>query len=244
MLTTLIAVLIGNVLSAALAGVVLFLKKDDLRAIMPYLISFATGTLLTTGFAGILPEAAEALPVKTVMLILLGGILAFMLLEKTLIWRHCHAQHCEVHPASGYLIIAGDTLHNFFDGMAIAVSFGVSSALGVMTTIAIFAHEIPQELGDLAVLLHGGFSKKRAFYWNIVSSCVALAGAAAGYFALEAVAGIGPYALSLSAASIIYVSMSDLIPSMSSKIQTGPRHFIALLAGAGLMLLFLSHGHA
>lgn len=230
-------------MSAALAGLVLCLKKDSLHKVMPYLISFATGTLLTTGFVGILPEAAEGLPLQVVMGVLLGGIISFMLLEKTLVWRHCHNEDCDVHPATGYLVIAGDTLHNFFDGVAIAVSFGVSNSLGVMTTIAIFAHEIPQELGDLAVLMHGGFSKRRAFMWNLVSSCVALAGAVAGFLAIETVEGIGPFALTLSAASIIYVSMSDLIPSLSSRIKTGPRHFAVLLLGALLMLFFIFHGH-
>jgi len=211
---------------------------------MPYLISFATGTLLATGFVGILPEAAEELPLKLVMTVLLVGILSFMLLEKTLMWRHCHTENCEIHKTSSYLIIVGDTLHNFFDGAAIAVSFAVSMPLGIATTVAVFAHEIPQELGDLAVLMHGGFSKSRAFYWNIVSSCVALLGAAAGIFALELVEGIGAYALTLSAASIIYVAMSDLIPSLSNRMHTGPRHFAVLLFGAGLMLFFILHSHA
>ncbi len=165
MLTTvLIAVFAGNVVSTLLASAVLCLKEDRLKTLMPYLISFATGTLLATGFVGILPEAAEELPLKLVMTVLLVGILSFMLLEKTLMWRHCHSENCEIHKASSYLIIVGDTLHNFFDGAAIAVSFAVSVPLGIATTVAVFAHEIPQETGDFAIMLAAGWSRTGTWF--------------------------------------------------------------------------------
>jgi len=206
---------------------------------MPWLLSFATGTLLCTGFVGMLPKALNQVAPVYGMLTLLAGILVFFLLEKTLLWRHCHKKDCTLHSAAGSIIIIGDSVHNFMDGIAIAVAFSASAPLGIATAIAVFAHELPQEVGDFAILLSAGFSKKSAFFWNIVSGMAALLGGLAAWWAVDSFRVVVPYALAFAAASMIYVAMSDLIPSLRMPGKTGAAHFFALVAGIVVMLRFI-----
>ncbi|MDD4005458.1 MAG: ZIP family metal transporter [Elusimicrobiaceae bacterium] len=231
-----IAILLGNVISVLCAAVLLLAGEKLQERLMPWLLSFATGTLLCTGFAGMLPKAlSQALP-QHVMLALLGGILLFFLLEKTLLWRHCHNKNCTLHSAAGHIVILGDSVHNFMDGVAIAAAFSNSPSLGIGTAIAVFAHELPQEVGDFAVLLNSGFSKSRALMWNLLSGLAALLGGLLAWLVMDIMKAVIPYALAFSAASMIYVAMADLIPSLRNPQATGARHFLALLAAIALML--------
>lgn len=239
MLEVFAAIFAGNVLSVLCAALLLLASEEKQARLMPWLLNFATGTLLCAGFAGMLPNALRQAPPESVMFSLLAGILFFFILERTLLWRHCHNRNCEIHSAAGHIIIIGDSVHNFMDGIAIAAAFSHSSALGIGTAVAVFAHELPQEVGDFAILLNSGFSKARAFFWNLVSGLSALVGGLLAYAAIGSLKAAVPYAMAFAASSLIYVAMADLIPSLRNPQKTGFRHFAALLAGIALMLVFI-----
>ncbi len=232
------AVMAGNLLSVGLAAVIFYGGLNSAKA-LPWLISFAAGTLLSAGFLGMLPKAMSALPPREAATVIFAAIVLMILLEKTLLWRHCHEENCEIHRAAGSLVLFGDGLHNFMDGVAIAAAFSAGPQLGLATTAAIFAHELPQELGDFAVLLDSGFTKRSAIFWNLVSGAAALGGGLAGWYAIGSVARAAPYAMAVSGASFIYIALSDLIPSLGGRHRVGPAHFLAFLGGAGIMLPFI-----
>lgn len=192
------------------------------------LVSYAIGALLGAVFLDILPEAIRLSPNSTtVSATVLGGILLFFILEKLVLWRHCHHEHCEVHEPvepvghdhgrSGAMIILGDTFHNFVDGIIIAAAFMTDIQLGIVTSLAIIAHEIPQEVGDFAILLHSGYSKLRAFQLNLISSVATLIGGVLAYFTLQNLQTWIPSLLAVAAASMIYVAVADLIPGLHKR---------------------------
>lgn len=192
------------------------------------LVSFAIGALLGAVFLDILPEAIELSPnIAAVSGTVLAGILLFFTLEKVLIWRHCHHDHCEAHEPhehsaddhgrSGTMVIVGDTFHNFVDGIIIAAAFLADTNLGIVTALAIVAHEVPQEVGDFAILLHSGYSKLRAFQVNLFSSFATVVGGVLGYFTLQTMQSWIPSLLALAAASMIYVAVADLIPGLHKR---------------------------
>jgi zinc and cadmium transporter len=194
------------------------------------LVSYAIGALLGAVFLDILPEAIRLAPnVALVSGTVLLGILLFFTLEKVLIWRHCHRENCDAHEPhmhdasdhgrSGTMVIVGDTFHNFVDGIIIAAAFLTDLHLGLATALAIIAHEIPQEVGDFAILLHSGYSKMRAFQLNLISSFATLVGGIIAYFALQGTQGFIPYLLALAASSMIYVAVADLIPGLHKRTQ-------------------------
>jgi zinc and cadmium transporter len=194
------------------------------------MVSYAIGALLAAVFLDILPEAIKLSPnPTTVSATVLGGILLFFILEKLVLWRHCHHDHCEAHephvdPAhdhgrSGMMIMVGDTFHNFVDGIIIAAAFLTDIHLGIVTSLAIIAHEIPQEVGDFAILLHSGYSKLRAFQVNLFSSFASVLGGVLGYFILQTMQSWIPSLLALAAASMIYVAVADLIPGLHKRTQ-------------------------
>lgn len=188
------------------------------------LVSYAIGTLLGATFFEVIPHAIETTEnVHVFSGILLGGILLFFILEKFVIWHHCHTDSCEAHSTnaeqatngrSGTMILVGDTFHNFVDGILIAAAFLTDIRLGIITTIAITAHEIPQEVGNFLILLHSGFSKKRAFVFNLLSSAAMLLGGLLAYVAFESVSDLISPFLAIAAASMIYVAVADLIPGL------------------------------
>lgn len=234
---------------------------------VPLLVSYAIGALLAAVFLEILPHAIETSPnVEAMTATMLFGVLLFFTLEKLVLWRHCHGEHCEMHamhdeahcpelhpeqqvakkpqgaikfklpqPAqaqvlahhqhahahddgrSGLMIMIGDTFHNFVDGILICAAFMVDMQVGLVTALAIIAHEIPQEVGDFLILLHSGYSKKKAFLFNIASSLATLAGGLLAYLALNLVQQWVPYILSLAAASMLYVAVADLIPGLHKR---------------------------
>jgi zinc and cadmium transporter len=230
----LVASLAGGTLSAGLAAASLALRATW----VPMLVSFAVGTLLGAAFLEIIPQAFEIGEAHQVAFSILGGIFGFFVLEKVLIWRHCHTEHCEVHDQegkrSGALIVVGDTVHNFVDGVLIAAAFVQSTELGVVTAVAIIAHEIPQEVGDFLILLHSGYSRLRALAMNILSSLATVVGGVVGYFALQLVSGLEAPLLGVVAASMIYVAVADLIPGLHRRPELRDTAFQALLIALGI----------
>jgi zinc and cadmium transporter len=192
------------------------------------LISYAIGALLGASFLEILPHALEHGEPHRMAATVLAGILIFFVLEKLVLWRHCHHDHCEAHEAqapahdhgrSGLLILVGDTFHNFVDGILIAAAFLENTELGIVTALAIIAHEIPQEVGDYLILLHSGYSKAKALAFNLLSSLATLVGAMLAYFALSELTSWIPSLLGLAAASMIYVAVADLIPGLHKRTE-------------------------
>lgn len=227
------ACLLGSLLSLAIAAAVAF--RVQARWI-PTLVSYAVGALLGAVFLDILPHMFETTkhPARVAAFIL-GGILVFFVLEKVLLWRH-HHDHGELpdahaghdHGRSGYMIVVGDSFHNFTDGVIIAAAFVADVKLGAVTALAIIAHEIPQEIGDFLVLLHSGFSRARALLLNAVAGLATIAGALLGYLMLASIKDWIPEILAIAAASMIYVAVADLIPGLHKR--TAIRETLAQVA--------------
>lgn len=200
----------------ALVGVFAFgFREQTLKKLSFFLVAFSTGALLGGAFLHLLPEALNnfAEPESTFLLVLLGVIL-FYILERLLKWHHCHEDGpCETHTFT-YMSLLGDSLHNFIDGLVIISAFSVSPEFGIATSLAVASHELPQELGDFGVLVHGGFSRFRALFWNFISGLSAIFGVIVGYLLIEKIENITPVFLALAAGGFIYVSMSDLIPEL------------------------------
>lgn len=198
----------------SLVGVITLAIKDKLlQKILFCLIAFSAGALIGSAFLHILPDALEKLNSEAVFSYLIFGIVMFFLLEKYFCWRHCHESGCAVH-AFTYLNLVGDSFHNFLDGMVIAAGFVVSVKLGIVTTLAIIFHEIPQELGDFGVLVYGGFTKKKALICNFLIALLAMIGAVAGYFLSDFAKGFSNFILPFTAGGFIYIAASDLIPEI------------------------------
>lgn len=274
---------LGGVLSVLAAAGFLLVPEARRTQLLGPLVSFAIGALLGASFLGLLPHALEGVgPHQTheITATVLFGLLAFFLLEKMVLWRHCHVHDCDVHggtnvgrsqhPASrdtrtslysagtagtsgatevhgeadaatggtnprdvrdyspdtvaraqkaaaGNLILIGDGIHNFVDGVLIAAAFLVDIKLGVVTSLAVIAHEIPQELGDFAILLHSGFSRGRALLYNVLSSLTTVVGGIAAYFSLALALSVVPYVLAIAASSFIYIAVADLIPGLHKR---------------------------
>lgn len=206
--------LLGSVGAIAGAALVL-LAPAALRArLLPCLLSYATGTLLAAALLGMLPNALRLAPPSAVTGTLLAGLVAFFVLEKLVVWRHCHEEGCEGHRGSAPVILLGDAFHNLLDGVAIAAAFLTSVPLGIAAALAVIAHEVPQEVGDFAILLNAGYGRARAFGYNLLSSLATLPGALFGFLYLDTARRLTPYFLAVSAASFVYVAMADLVPHL------------------------------
>jgi zinc and cadmium transporter len=215
----LLATALGLSLLGSCGGLVvassLLIFNDALRTrLVPWLVSYAVGTLLGVALLALLPEALTALTPATVFSTLLAGILVFFILEKVLLLRHCHADDCDVHATTAPLVLIGDVFHNFIDGAIICAAVLTSVPLGINTAIAVAAHEIPQEVGDVAILLAAGYSRMRALLVNALSGAAGLAGCLMAFVGVEVVPGVRPYVLAFSSASLLYIAMSDLIPDL------------------------------
>lgn len=273
----------GGLLSVSLAA----LFALNLRTSwVPMLVSYAIGAMLGAVFLEILPHAFSiATSVESISITLLSGLFLFFVLEKLVIWRHCHGDHCEVHalhsedncphPASipaqpgvkfravnavppsilhahqhlhghdqgrsGLMIMIGDTFHNFIDGILIAAAFMVDVKLGMVTALAIIAHEIPQEVGDFLILLHSGYSKKQALIFNLVSSLATLIGGLIAYYALQFVQSWIPIILGLAASSMLYVAVADLIPGLHKRTELKATLSQILLIAIGVGTIWFAH---
>jgi zinc and cadmium transporter len=207
--------------------------------VIPWAISYAVGTLLGVAVLALLPQALERLPPVRALGTLLVGVLSFFLLEKLVIWRHCHdSDECEVHTSSAAsLVIVGDAFHTFVDGAVIAAAVVTSIPLGITTAIAVATHEIPQEVGDVAILLRAGFSRGRAFTLNLLSGIGGILGAGGMLLASQSLPNVLPYVLAFAAGNFMYVAMSDLIPDLHrGGLEGGPFRQL-LLIGAGILTI-------
>jgi zinc and cadmium transporter len=203
-------------------------------------VSYAVGALLGVSLLLLLPEALETLEPARVFATLLAGIIAFFLLEKLVLLRHCHTDECHVHGATAPIVLIGDAFHNFIDGATVCAALLTSVPLGVNTAIAVAAHEIPQEVGDVAILLAAGYSRRRALLLNVISGAAGIAGALVAYAAVGVMPGIRPYVLAISSASFLYIAMSDLIPDLhrGQSDKSAFRQVLLMAAGIGTVLLF------
>jgi len=246
-----VASIAGGVLSV-LGAAVIALNAHAQRFINA-MVSYAIGALLGAVFLDILPEAIKLTTnVTTLSATVLFGILLFFVLEKLVLWRHCHHEHCEAHELletehshdhgrSGTMIMLGDTFHNFVDGIIIAAAFLTDVNVGIVTALAIIAHEIPQEVGDFAILLHSGYSKVKALQLNLISSFASVAGGVLGYYVLSTMQVWIPSLLALAAASMIYVAVADLIPGLHKRAQLSDTVKQVTLIALGIGSIWLNN---
>ena len=275
LLWIILATVLGGVLSALAASLFLLLSEARRIYLIPHLVSFAIGALLAAALLDLLPQAITTAGVdkaSQVGLTLLIGLLIFFVLEKLVLWRHCHHDTCEAHPvdeqhehdanhsqhhvhqplrevddqhrqnASGWMILFGDGLHNMLDGVLIAAAFMTDIHLGIVMSLAVMIHEIPQEVGDLAILLYGGMSRSKALLLNLIASLTSVIGGVIAYFALGTAMQVLPYAISLAAASFIYIAVADLIPGLHRRVdpESAIQQF-ALISCGVLLIGFMEH---
>lgn len=242
--------LLGGVAGVLVASLFLLVPEKVRSRALPLMVAFATGALLAAALLGLLPEAIELAGPNsygTVGVALLGGIALFFVLEKLVLWRHCHEDQCETHApehdlghhrrSPGVMLLVGESMHNMLDGVLIAAAFLIDLNLGVMTGLAVLAHEVPSEVGNFAVLLHSGMTRGQAFRWNLTAALGAVVGGAVGYFTLSALRPVLPYALAVSAASLLYVAVADLIPGLHRRVDTASSIWQVLLIAAGVTLV-------
>jgi zinc and cadmium transporter len=277
LLWIILATTVSGVLSVLAAGIFLALPARAREGALPHLVSFATGALLGAALLALIPHAVEGAGIARVHQVgiaLIAGIALFFILEKFLLWRHCHDDHCIEHPvgdahghghehygfdhehghthaheaarkkASGTLVLVGDALHNVLDGVLIAAAFLTDVHLGIVTALAIMAHEIPQEVGNFAVLLNSGVSRRRALVLNLLTSLTAVIGGLVGFFALEQSLAALPFALAVAAASLLYVAVADLIPGLHRRVDARSSVTQVVLIGLGILLITLAERQA
>lgn len=274
--------LLGGVLSVLAASIYLLINDKYQKILLPHTVSFAIGALLGAALLALLPHALEInenVDVHDLGLTILIGLLGFFMLEKMVLWRHCHSAHCEVHSlsevhspsethklgevhslsevhshneththshhhekdASGTLIIIGDAIHNFVDGILIAAAFMTDVDLGIVTAMAVAAHEIPQEIGDFAILLNSGFKRGRALFFNIMASLATLVGAVIAYYSLQSAQHALPYILAIAASSFIYIAVADLIPGLHKKTALRETIQQITLIALGVVTIYWAH---
>ena len=232
--------LLGSFGGLFVASALLLVNQSWRTKLVPWLVSYAVGALLGVALLGLIPEALAELSPRQVLGSLLAGIVVFFMLEKLVLLRHCHTDHCQVHGAAAQMVIIGDAFHNFIDGAIIAAAVLTSVPLGIKTAMAVAAHEIPQEVGDIAILLTAGYSRGRALILNVASAAAGLAGALLGFSTVSVVPGIRPYVLAFSSASMLYIAMSDLIPDLhrGTVDRNSLRQVLLIAAGIGTVVVF------
>ena len=232
--------LLGGLGGLLVASSVLLVKDSARQTLVPWLVSYAVGALLGVSMLSLLPAALGELPATEVFATVLAGILVFFVLEKLVLWRHCHTHDCEVHDGSVLPVLVGDAFHNFVDGAVVATAVMTSVPLGISTAVAVAAHEIPQEVGDFAILLHAGYSRSRALLLNAISAAASLLGALVAFFAFDLVPLLRPYCLAIAAASFLYVAMADLIPGLHrGRTDASSLRQIVLIAAGVLTIVML-----
>ena len=240
MLNTLFQILIAVIIVSliSLIGIFIFLKEKILNRILFFLVSFAAGSLLGAAFLDLLPEALNSHNKNIVPIFILLGILSFFILEKFLYWHHHHTEEKDVHTFT-YLNIVGDGVHNFVDGAVIAVSFLSSTALGIVTTVAIIAHEIPQEIGDFAILIYGGFSKAKALVYNFLTALTAILGALLAFFYSKSIGSLSSNLTAFAVGGFIYIASTDLIPEIQKEKDLKKSMLQFLLMVIGILLIWI-----
>ena len=240
LLYVILALILSSIGSVAFAGLMLMLNNRRLELVSTYLTYFAGGTLLGAALLGMIPKAIGLTESETVFSSILIGILFFFILEKIILWRSCQNKDCERHTnAAAQIILVGDAFHNAIDGIVIAASFLTSYEMGVFVTFSVVFHEIPQELGDLGILIKSGFSRRKAFIYNILSGSTAIVFGILAFYFLAYVKNLIPYALSFSAASFLYIALADLIPEMHKKTSLMASITQIVLIGMGILVIYL-----
>lgn len=244
LINIIIATLIVSLIS--LVGIIISHKK--IKKFLHYFISFAAGALISVALFDLIPHALEKLEQIGIhahqsFIFVVMGIVLFFLIERFIHWHHCGNEHCHQKPA-GILILTGDFIHNFLDGILIAGAFMLSNATGVFTTLTVLLHEIPQEFGDYAVLIHSGFSKKKALLLNFLSALSAVFGGIIGFLLFEVIDGIAPYFVLATAGGFLYIALSDIVPSMhkgekKKMLVAESLIFILTMAGFYFLISFL-----
>jgi len=241
-MSVLVSIIIANTVVSLIGFIgitTLLLKQKVLQELIIMLVAFAAGSLMGTALLHLLPESIAALGVENTALLTLASFSLFYLIEKILHWRHCHHNDCKIH-AFAYMNLIGDSIHNVIDGLIIAGTFMISFPLGISTTLAIILHEIPQELGDFAVLIHAGFSKQKALLMNVLVAFTALFGGIIGYFVSKSLNMVN-YLLPLAAGGFLYLPAVDLIPEIRKE-KNGLKSFWAFIAFLlGIILMYGLH---
>jgi len=245
LLTIVLFAAFGGIASAAVAIVFLWVREERSALLLPHFISFATGALLGAALLALLPEAIEkAGPgrARAIGASLIAGLAVFFVIEKLVLWWHAHGSHDHAHAqardhASGILVLVGDSLHNALDGVLIAAAFLTSGPLGLVTTFAVAAHEIPHRVGDFAILVQAGLSRPRALLLNLATGIASIVGAIAAYYGLRQAMGALPYALALAAAGFLYIAVAGLIPGLHRRADPRTSAIQVLLIGAGIAVI-------
>lgn len=215
----------------------LSLSDRILKKILLALVGLSAGTLLGGAFIHLLPEAIDTIAHETAFMLVLVGFLAFFVLEK-LLWRHCHDRECQIHTFA-YINLVGDGIHNLIDGLIIAASFLTSIEIGIIATIAVAVHEIPQEIGDFGVLVYGGIKKKKALFYNLVTALTALIGGVAGFFLIPHLGDVQNWVLPIAAGGFIYIAAADLVPELHKEHNKWKTVLAFLMLVAGIVLAWL-----
>lgn len=243
--------LVGGILSVIAASLFLLLPERHHASSLPHFVSLATGAMLGAAFLGLIPKSLSGeygLGFHQLGLTILLGILGFFLLEKMVLWRHCHDEDCEAHmseqrshSAAGTLVLIGDGVHNLVDGVLIAAAFLTDVHLGIITSLAVATHEIPQEVGDFVLLLHSGYSRGRALFFNILSSLTTIIGAIITYYSLQNSLAVVPYFIAIAAASFIYIAVADLIPTLHKRVEFKETIRQIILISLGVAIIAIAH---
>lgn len=231
----------------ALSGIVLLTLRDKiLQKIVLYLVSFAIGGMLANVFFHLLPEAYEiSSSIEMTSSLILVGFLGSFIIEKYIHWHHCHNLHCKHSEPVGIMLLIGDALHNATDGMLIAASYMVSVPVGIATTIAIMLHEIPQEIGDFAVLIHSGYTRTKALLWNVLTALTAVIGAVLVVWLHDHISNIEIILLPLIAGNFLYIAGTDLLPTLQkqTKVKSSLLQLVSIVAGILLVFAVAGGGH-
>lgn len=245
-LTNILIAVITISLVSFVGAFLLFFKVKRVERLTFPLVSFAAGAMLAAAFFDLMPEAI-ATGTDSVFTFMLSGIVLFFVVEKLLYWYHCHDGACEGHHAISkgkikpvaLLNLMGDAAHNFLDGVIIAASFMTNTGLGIVTTLAVILHEIPQEIGDFSVLIYSGLSRAKALFYNFLSALASVLGALAAFFFTESVGHAEPFLLAFAAGGFIYIAAADLIPELHHD-QEFPKSMLQLAwFGLGVLIIYL-----
>jgi zinc and cadmium transporter len=236
---------VGGIASAAFAVVFLWLSEERGARLLPHMVSFATGALLGAALLALLPEAMQGAgrgSERALGLTLVVGLGFFFVIEKLVLWWHAHAHtHAGADAgrehASGVLVLVGDSIHNSLDGVLIAAAFLTSIPLGLLTTLAVAAHEVPHRVGDFAILVHAGLSRPRALFLNLATGIASVVGAVAAYYGLRGTMGVLPYALAFAAAGFLYIAVAGLIPGLHRRADPRTSVMQVMLIGLGIAVI-------
>ncbi|MCK5300906.1 MAG: ZIP family metal transporter [Thermoplasmatales archaeon] len=237
----LVYILISTIMITFIAFIGIFtlaINENILKKIVLVLVSLSAGALMGGAFLHLIPESIEEANESNIFIVVLIGFIIFFIIEKILHWRHCHDGKCDVHTFH-YMNLIGDSIHNFIDGLIIAAGFMVSIPLGFTTTIAIVAHEIPQEIGDFGVLIYGGFEKKKALILNFLVSFTIVIGGFVGYLLSNIIENYVFILLSFAAGGFIYIAATDLIPEIKKEVDIRKSILTMLIFILGIILMWI-----